>query len=163
MFYVVGKHRILVESEVPVQMGDYPDCELIEGPKGVNLISFEAYTEGGIRRVRTKLQKEPLRMIVESDVTVRNGCYEIKAGGESVKFKVRLEGNAHLPPLFTMPEGYVTDSIKIECSRGKLSTPLIIKEGEFSWKPIDETIECSLILTALNFPPIQKFVRIKLI
>ena len=163
MYYVVGEHRILVESEVPVQMDDYPDCQLIEGPKGVNLINYEVYTEEGVKKVRTKLQKDPLRMVIEASIKEKNGVYIVKAGGEPIKFKVRLEGEAHLPPLFTMPEDYEPQSIRIGCSRGKLSTQMVIKEGEFVWTPIDETIECSISLMALNFPPLQSFIRIQLV
>jgi len=108
MYYVVGKYRIRVESEVPVQMKDYPDCVVAEGPPGVNMINFEVYEgERGELRVRTEKLKNPLdiHFVVEGCKRLPDDSYEAKAGGEAIKVKVSLKGEPHLPPIMSIPEG----------------------------------------------------------
>jgi len=166
MFYVVDKYRILAESEIPVQMKDYPDCELIEGPPGVSMINFEVCMEKGIKKIKTKL----ILNAFDIDVSIPgieqiNGAYEIKVGGEPIEIEIKLSGVPYIPPLFIFPENFDPNknNIDISCSRGKLSTNVLAKSGIVKWTPVDETVECSIIVTALNFPPIQKFITIKLI
>ncbi len=165
MYYVVSKYRILVESETSVQMKDYPNCELIEGPQGVSLINFEVYEEDGKRKVRTKKKGD----IFDISITIpslekKGGTYEMEAGGKEIDIKIESIGTPYLPPLFKFPENYKHDNkIDIVCSRGKLSSNYVIKSGIVKWTPVDETIECSIIISALNFPPIQKYIKIKLI
>ena len=164
MYYVVSKHRIVVESEVPVQMDDYPKCEMVEGPPGVSLINYEVYEEGGKRKVRTKLPKNPYKLVVDMPGVEKDlDGYVHKAGGDPVKIIVRTEGEQYLPPIVTIPEGYDKSRIDLECTRGKLSTKILVGGGEVLWTPVDETIDAVIILKAMNFPPIQEMVRIKLI
>jgi len=164
MYYVVGKHRIVVESEIPVQMSDYPDCEMIEGSPGVSMINFEVYEEGGKKKVKTKPQDNPLKLEVKlPDYECINGAYEIPAGTKGVQVDVVLSGEPFLPPIINVPEeDKKSRRIDISCNRGRLDKKQLFGSGSVSWTSVDETIEAVLMFVALNFPPIQESVRITL-
>ena len=162
MYYVVDKYRILAESEVPVQMKDYPNCELVQGPPGVSLINFEMYEENGIKKVRSKeISKFDIEVSIPS-LKEKEGLYEMKAGGESIDIKVKMVGTPYLPPLFNFPEGYGKSRIEVICTRGKVDKNVLERSGTIKWTPVDETVDVVIGFTALNFPPIQKFLRIRL-
>jgi len=165
MYYVVDKYRILVESESPVNMSDYPNCQLIQGEKGVSLINFEIYEEKGQKRVRT-IERDSVELKIEvlNLEPVGDNMYEVKAGSNPIEIKATMKGDPYLPPILKLPNDYDKSKIEISCSRGKLSTRELNKDCNIvKWTPVDENIDVVLVFGVLNFPPIQKVLTIRLI
>jgi hypothetical protein len=163
MYYVVGKYRIVVESESPVVMKDYPSCELIEGAPGVDMINFEVYEEDGVKKVRSKEIEElkftaTLEGVEESD----DGYYSIKLPSDKIEIKMKVEGKPHIPEVMTLPEGHVEKQIDIRCTRGKLSSNTVVEAGSVWWTPVDETVEVAIMFSVLNFPPLNHAINIRL-
>ena len=162
MYYVVGKYRIVVESEAPVNMKDYPSCELIEGAPGVDMINFEVYEEGGVKKVKSKpIEALVLNVSVDLEEEVE-GFFKLKFPSGSIEIKMKLVGEAHLPKLMTLPEDYVPRQINISCMRGKLSANKVIDSGSVWWTPVNETISTAILFTVLNFPPLNQALNIRL-
>jgi len=165
MFYVVSDYRILAESETPMQMKDYPGCLLLEGSPGVSMIDFEIYEEDGIRRVRSKPRKDNADVEIKVPLKQKDkDSYVMEACNDKVvEMEVKLIGELYLPPLIQMPEKYDKNKIEITCNRGKLDKTCMVGSGIIKWTPVNETVDCVLIFTVINFPPIQKVVKIQLI
>lgn len=162
MFYVVGEYRIVVESEAPVNMKDYPKCELIEGAPGVDMINFEVYEEGGVKKVKSK-EIEKLELIVSCDLEQETeGIYKMKLPSEPIEIKMKMEGQQHIPKVMTLPEGYEKKQIDVRCTRGKLSSNKIIGSGSVWWTPVEETVDVAILFSVLNFPPVQTALNIRL-
>ncbi len=163
MYYVVGKYRIVVESETPVNMKDYPSCEQIEGAPGVDMINFEVYEEGGVKKVKSK-KIEELKLIISCGLEEESeGFYKLKIpSSEPIEIKMKLEGKAHLPEIMKLPDDYVAKQINISCTRGKLSINKIIDSGSVWWTPVNETVSIAIMFTVLNFPPLHQALNVRL-
>ena len=163
MYYVVGKFRIVVESETPVVMKDYPSCELIEGPPGVDMINFEVYEEDGVKRVKSKqIEELKLNVSVVGLEEAVEGYYHLKLPSDPIEIKVGIEGKHNIPPAMTLPEDHVEGQIDIKCTRGKISSSKVIGSGSVFWTPVDETVEVAIMFSILNFPPVNHAINIRL-